>query len=61
MEIIKPGNIEFLRKIKNFKCLYCGCEFKADKNEYENWGSWRNLQCYLSKCPTCGSAVYTEE
>jgi hypothetical protein len=61
MEILKQGNLELLKKTKLFKCWYCKCEFTADQTEYKYWGSWRNLQCYLTNCPTCGSAVYAEE
>lgn len=61
MEIIKQGNLERIKKSKRFKCTYCECEFIADQTEYEYYGSWRNMQCYLCQCPTCKSDVYVEE
>lgn len=35
MQIVKEGNLEKAKKTKLFVCESCGCEFKADKGEYE--------------------------
>ena len=57
MEIIKPGDLSKLKKIKQFECGKCGCIFTADKSEYE-------VECqydeeYIAcKCPTCGNQVF---
>lgn len=60
MEIIKQGDLSRINKTKHFKCPYCGCEFLAEPFEYISTGMWRNLQTYLSKCPTCCKEVYLE-
>ena len=60
MEIIKQGNIELTKKIKQFTCASCGCIFKADKNEYEYAGSSYDGAYWKHKCPTCGIWVYVE-
>lgn len=61
MEIIKQGDLSRLKNTKRFQCSYCGCQFLADKSEYDYGGVWRNLQTYACKCPCCGSKAYLEE
>lgn len=61
MKIIKQGDLRRLQGIKYFKCNYCGCEFKADKTEYQNIGMQYNIAYYECDCPTCGNPVYSEE
>lgn len=31
MEIIVQGNLEKIKQTKEFRCLQCGCVFKANK------------------------------
>jgi hypothetical protein len=61
VEIIKQGDLSRDKCIKHFKCIYCGCEFLADKFEYRCCGTWRNLLNYVCKCPYCRRDVYLEE
>ena len=61
MEIIKQGDLSRLTHTKRFQCVYCGCEFLADDNEYVIGDMWRNLQTYTVNCPCCDSRVYLEE
>jgi hypothetical protein len=61
MEVIKQGDPSRLKKSKRFECVYCGCQFLADNNEYEYNGMWSNLLTYTCKCLCCGSRVYLEE
>lgn len=58
MKIIKPGDKEKLKETKRFLCEYCGCEFEADKGEY-NVGEQYNETYYYHPCPTCGKNVYS--
>lgn len=60
MEIIKEGDLSLIKKPKYFVCMYCNCEFIADKTEYYSWESWTDKQYYFSSCPTCGASVYVE-
>ena len=62
MEIIKPGDLSKLKKIKQFECGKCGCIFTADKSEYEVKCQCHSEdsfleECYVCKCPTCDSQV----
>lgn len=59
MEIIVQGKLEKLREIREFRCSKCGCEFRADKGEYQYEGSQYNEDYYGSKCPCCGNKVYS--
>ena len=60
MEIIKQGDLERLRKTKEFNCPACGCIFRADQNEYKHsWGGY-NEEYYTCECPTCKRLVYLE-
>ena len=61
MKIIKQGDLKRLQGIKHFKCNYCGCEFKADKTEYQYSDLQYTTSYYKCDCPTCGKIVYTEE
>lgn len=58
MKIIKPGDKDKLKETKYFLCEYCGCEFEADKCEY-NVGEQYNETYYYHPCPTCGKNVYS--
>lgn len=60
MNIIKPGNLDFLKGTKKFECRNCGCVFEADKNEY-SCGSQYNDVFYICDCPCCGSIAYHKE
>lgn len=59
MRIIKEGDINKLLKVKQFRCLKCGCIFEANNKEYK-W--YDGGQCYDSgfecNCPTCGNWAY---
>ena len=61
MEIIKQGDLDFLKKTKKFNCNSCGCIFMADRNEYEYAGVQYNIQYYKHMCPTCGTWAYAED
>lgn len=61
MKIIKPGDLSRIKKIKRFECPKCGCVFEADKEEYQHHASWRNIDVYACKCPTCDGKCYLEE
>ena len=34
MKIIKEGDLSKLHKVKQFRCLECGCIFEANDTEY---------------------------
>ena len=54
MKILKEGNLELFKQTKRFSCSYCGCEFEADKDEY-------NVEySYFCECPCCGKRAYEE-
>lgn len=55
MEIIIQGSLEKLKQTREFHCSKCGCEFRADKCEYQYEGSQYNED----KCPCCGNKVYS--
>ncbi len=58
MEIIKNGNLDYLKGIVKFKCDRCKCVFKADRGEYRIYSDYRNDSCYTCDCPTCGYAIH---
>ena len=58
--IIEEGDLEKPKKIKQFKCLECGCTWKADKSKYKQEPSYRNEDYYSMDCPACGVRVYTD-
>ena len=61
MQILKQGNIEKLRKPKDFSCKKYGCVFMADNTEYKMSDYWSNAHDGIEaecKCPTCGEMVY---
>ena len=60
MKILKEGNLELLKQTKIFSCSYCGCVFKADRNEYLTGKHYNDLY-YTCTCPTCGKTVYQED
>lgn len=60
MEIIVQGNLEKIKQTKEFRCLQCGCVFKANKNEYQYAGSQYNESYYSCACPYCGNRAYSE-
>ena len=55
MKIIKPGDPDRLKAIKQFECRYCGCFFEADNTEYKEGP--QTDPGYYCKCPTCGRMV----
>lgn len=57
MKIIKPGNIDKIKKIKMFHCDFCGCLFEADNTEYKT-NSQYNETYYDVICPFCRRRVY---
>ena len=57
MKIIKPGNIDKIKKMKMFNCDFCGCLFEADNTEYIT-NSQYNETYYYVICPFCGRRVY---
>ena len=61
MKIIKPGNLNQVRRPMQFKCSNCGCEFEAEQGEYKYGGIQYNITYWVCNCPTCGYTVYTEE
>ena len=60
MKIIKEGNPDWNKKLKEFTCHHCGCVFVADHNEYIV-DAWRNTETYTCNCPCCDNKVYLEE
>lgn len=58
MEIIKKGNLDYLKGIVKFKCDRCKCVFKANKGEYYILTDSRNGIYYTCDCPTCDYRVY---
>lgn len=61
MEIIKQGDLECIKKTKQFNCTSCGCIFRADQKEYEYAGIQYNISYWRHRCPTCGLWVYVED
>lgn len=59
MKILKEGNLELFKQTKRFSCSYCGCEFEADKDEYNAINQY-NEYSYFCKCPCCGKRAYEE-
>lgn len=59
MKIIKQGDLNKLKRIKQFECKECGCIFEADKNEYKI-GSQYNETYYFCVYPTCKNTVYRD-
>lgn len=59
VEIIVQGNLDKIKKTKEFNCLQCGCIFKADNGEYQYAGSQYNESYYSCICPCCGNKVYS--
>lgn len=43
--------------IKRFICIYCGCVFEADSDEYEH-RFIRNEDIWNSVCPECGNVAF---
>lgn len=59
-KIIKHRNKPEINKTYLFKCR-CGCEFEADREDYQPHSSPKN-ECFVkSDCPECGVAVYEDE
>ena len=58
MEIVKKGDLDRLKKTRQFECTRCGCVFKAAHGEYESKQDTRNDIYYLCGWPTCGKTVY---
>ena len=61
MEILKTGKSDWDDLSKVFKCNRCGCEFRANSNEYETAFFHMNGLYYECKCPCCKNKVYIEE
>lgn len=59
MEIIVQGNLDKIKKTKEFNCLKCGCVFKANSGEYQYSWSQYNESYYSCICPYCGNKVYS--
>lgn len=59
MKIIKEGNLDKFMRAKRFKCNYCDCIFKANKDEY-NTNYQYNEEYYTCKCPCCGNIAYLD-
>lgn len=59
MKIIKEGDLSKLLRVKQFRCLECGCIFEANDTEYVWYDSG---MCYDSgfkcNCPTCDNLAY---
>lgn len=60
MKVIKSGGwgtVYAYRKMKKkFRCLYCGCLFKAEDGEYSTEVSHTEhsfITYYVSECPDC--------
>lgn len=58
MKILKPG--KDVLKPRKFVCSYCGCEFIAEKNEYDSV-FYNNDFFYKCDCPNCGDMIYYSE
>lgn len=56
MQIIKHGT----ELKKKFKCINCGCEFIANKNEYHEFQSHPNEYMYKCECPECSEECVTD-
>lgn len=58
MKIIKNGDLNKIRRTIRFTCKHCGCEFEADKEDYEYQFSQReNYGWYETRCPYCTNRV----
>lgn len=56
MEILKPGKIPDTRL--DFRCMYCGCAFRAEKGEWKaHTGEYQSVE-YSCACPCCGKTVF---
>lgn len=60
MKIIKDGKSKKSKGIREFICIYCGCDFEADNTEYiihqdqdQVLGSWLEV-C----CPCCQAGLF---
>lgn len=54
MKIIQHGRPEtVLNPIKRFKCIFCGCVFEAEKDEYQSDTQYNEVYFHC-KCPECG-------
>lgn len=54
MEIINKGSLDKANGVKTFVCKKCGCVFKADKSEYEEYYQYQAYDGCGCKCPCCG-------
>lgn len=54
MKILKEGDPKRLRRPIVFQCLNCGCEFEAEKYEYEQ--NLHDGTC--CRCPYCGTNTW---
>ena len=59
MEIVKKGDLDRLKKTRQFECKRCGCVFKAYKDEYEVKSEYNEIY-FTCKCPTCGGSCYKD-
>lgn len=57
MEIIKNGNLDYLKEIVKFKCDRCKCVFKANKDEYKIYANYGIDSYYTCNCSTCGYVI----
>lgn len=57
MKVLMQGNKDLAKRTKIFHCKECGCEFEADKGEYECAGYQYNEAYYKCKCPCCGATA----
>ena len=61
MEIVVPGNMDRVKKIKTFECETCGCVFKASLGEYSSVEAYVTQHDGIEaecKCPYCGNMVF---
>ena len=65
MKITKEGNIERAKRTKQFTCECCGCEFEADRGEYNNAlatdEKGYHYIMYWAFCPGCNEVAFEKK
>ena len=60
MKILKQGKSKeevdrIIKRVRQFKCLTCGCVFEADDAEYKyRFYQREGAEWWECKCPNCG-------
>ena len=54
MKIIRKGDLNRLKEIRQFECSACGCVFEAERGEYKyDYSQREDYGWYEIQCPTC--------